>query len=394
MSSFGNLRRRQCALRLAAAFWAAVGLCLWGADPVEFVQITDSHLMKLEGVHPAIVKARRHYENSSQAMERFLVGIGAKPPAFILHTGDIVDAFRFDGTGATPVTGQIEHAMELLKRAPAPLFLTLGNHDIHHYREAGQKIVSDKETATVTEARRQWRTAASCFRNGTYYAFSRRVGSTEHRFLVLDNGERVPPEKSPFLSEQLKWLAGELAKHPNAVCIAVMHIPLSADEVSEAIKSVLARSSTVALIVAGHRHTNGIEEIQIGARSVPQVRTAAFAIDERHVRRFRLFEDRIEVFAPGQPEQLERSIPCPAANRTAAGARLSTSRSAAVKAAHLLDGAQSDGIAVNDSRGGGGGDETTRTLSVMRRFPPALVPGFVNIEGCGWSHLSFFYRRH
>lgn len=319
MGRFGNVRAQQFALRMATALWVA--MTLWGAEPVEFVQITDSHLMKLAGVHPAIVKARRHYENSSQAMERFLGSIAARPPAFVLHTGDIVDAFRFDGNGIAPVTGQIEHAMELLKRAPVPLFLTLGNHDIHHYREAGQKIISDREEATVAEARRQWRAAASCFRNGTYYAFSRQVGSTEHRFLVLDNGERAAPEKSPFLREQLKWLEGELAKRPNAVSIAVMHIPLSADEVSEAIKSVLARSHSVALIVTGHRHTNGIEEMQIGARSVPQVRTAAFATDERHVRWFRLFEDRIEVSAPGQPEQVERTVPCNAAIRTPAGVR-------------------------------------------------------------------------
>ncbi len=288
---------------------AALAISLFGAAPVEFWQITDTHLMKLEGVHPALKKVRSHYEGSTPALGRFFAGLRKSgPPAFVLHTGDIIDAFRFDGENGGALGGQIEHAKTVLARSPLPLYLTLGNHDVQHYRRAGEKIVADRGADVAGAARREWRQAAACFRDGTYYAFSRRSGRTEYHFLVLDNGERVPPEESPFLAAQLAWLEKQLAARRNGPVIVAMHIPLAQDKVSEAIARALSRSERVELILAGHRHTNGIEEIPLGGRIVPQIRTSAFAIDERDFRRVLLWEDRIEVFATGKPGQLEKTI--------------------------------------------------------------------------------------
>lgn len=306
-----NLTFRFFRLGIAAAFLAA---SLFAAAPVEFWQITDTHLMRLDGVEPALIKVRRHYEGSTPALERFFSRIRKGGlPAFVLHTGDIIDAYRFDGQSGKIVEGQVEHAKAVLARSPAPLYLTLGNHDIQHYRRAGEKVVADRGADVAGAARREWRQAAACFRDGTYYAFTRRSGKTEYHFLVLDNGERVPPEESPFLASQLAWLEKELAARRNGPMIVAMHIPLAQDKVSEAFARVLSKSPRVELILAGHRHTNGIEEVPLGGRIVPQIRTSAFAIDERDFRRVLLWEDRIDVFATGKPEQIEKTIPQAAA---------------------------------------------------------------------------------
>ena len=312
------LWRRSFMLALAAATAAS----LFAAAPVEFWQITDTHLMKLDGVDPLIRKARQHYLGSTEALRRFLAGL-PKPgsPAFVLHTGDIIDAFRMDGEGGTTIERQIEHAKGVLAGSPVPVYLTLGNHDIQHYRATGGKIAADRDPAIAAAARRGWRDAAACFHNGTYYSFRQKSGKTEYLFVVLDNGERAPPASSEHLRSQLQWLEKELAASRAAAIIVVMHIPLAKDPVSDAIADVLGKSSRIALILAGHRHTNGVEEIPIGGRIVPQIRTSAFAIDERDIRRVRLWEDRIEVFATGKPEQLERTIPVGGAAAAAAGAR-------------------------------------------------------------------------
>lgn len=306
-----NLTSRCLRLSVAGALLA---VSLFAAAPVEFWQVTDTHLMKLDGVEPALRKVRQHYEGSTPALERFFSRIGkGGPPAFVLHTGDIIDAYRFDGVNGTVVEGQVEHAKAVLARSPVPLYLTLGNHDIQHYRRAGEKVVADRGADVAGAARREWRQAAACFKNGTYYAFSRRSGKTEYHFLVLDNGERVPPEESPFLASQLAWLEKEIAARRNGPLIVAMHIPLAQDKVSDAIARALSKSTRLELILAGHRHTNGIEEIPLGGRVVPQIRTSAFAIDERDFRRVLLWEDRIEVYATGKPEQLEKTIPLAAA---------------------------------------------------------------------------------
>jgi len=275
--------------------------------------------MKLDGVEPALKKVRGHYEGSTPALERLFSGLRkGGPPAFLLHTGDVIDAYRFDGENGAVVEGQIEHARAVLARCPLPIYLALGNHDIQHYRRVGEKVTADRGPDVASAARREWRQAAACFRDGSYYAFSRRSGKTEYHFLVLDNGEPLPPEKSAFLTAQLEWLEKELARRRNGPIIVAMHIPLAKDRVSEAIAQVLSRSAKVELILAGHRHTNGIEEIPLGGRLVPQIRTSAFAIDERDFRRVLLWEDRIEVFATGKPGQLEKTIALAAAAAAAA----------------------------------------------------------------------------
>jgi hypothetical protein len=282
----------------------------WAAEPaVEFIQITDTHVVDLAGVHPALVKERQHFAGAGAALERFLGRLAASPrPDFLLHTGDIEDAFCFDRARGPAVCRGVEQFRPILGRSPVPVYLALGNHDIQAYRheEGNPRLVADHSVAP--RARREWTEAANCFRDGTYYSFSRQAGRTSYVFLVLDNGERRLAKDSPFSAAQLAWLRRQALAHREATVILVMHVPLGEDAYSAEIKSALAGAGRIALSIAGHRHSNGIERIAAGGRDLPQVRTAAFGYGENNWRRFRLREDRIEVGAPGRASEIEMTV--------------------------------------------------------------------------------------
>jgi hypothetical protein len=169
------------------------------------------------------------------------------------------------------------------------------------------KLQPDQSVAG--EARAAWIASANCFAKGTYYSFEKSVGRTTYLFLVLDNAYNA----GAIAQEQLHWLRRQVERQGSRFLVLAMHIPLGDDANSAAIKGALGDAS-VTLVLAGHMHSDAIEEIAVGA-PVVQVRTAAFGFGENNWRRIRLREEAIDVFATGAPERLEKTIvaPVPAA---------------------------------------------------------------------------------
>lgn len=286
---------------LRRSFWLAfLAFALWADEPtLDFIHLTDTHVIQLEGVDARIVAARQHFRPSLNALPAFLADAGGKHrPAFFLITGDLIDAFRLAG-----VNGQVDAFTRATKASPAPLYLALGNHDIVHYRmdPVTGKHVADQSEAG--EARATWIAAADCFRKGTYYSFEKQVGRATYLFLVLDNSYNT----GEIAQEQLAWLRRQVAARGERAVIVAMHIPLIENATSHAIRSALA-DARVALVLAGHTHRDRIAEITVGRGRTVEVRTAAFGYGETHWRRIRLRQDRIEVYATGEPARVVKTI--------------------------------------------------------------------------------------
>jgi hypothetical protein len=292
---------------------------VWCGEPVqEFVHISDTHVADFEGVHPKLVAAREHFRHSAQTLKGLLERLGREsPPPFVLNTGDLVDTYCFDSPSGAPVYGQIERFREALGGTRLQVFLALGNHDIHRYRQAQGQPGPIPDSSVAEEARRSWRRAFDCFRNGTYYSFGQQVGQTAYLFLVLDHAES-PVRDREFAAVQLAWLKRQLAAHPQDAVILAMHIPLGEDEFSQSLKAAITGANNVLLSLAGHRHTDEVEEIEAGGRRLTQVRTAALGYGADHWRRIRLLEDRVEITATGHPEQVVKTVAVPLRRRVAA----------------------------------------------------------------------------
>ncbi|HWQ52378.1 MAG TPA: metallophosphoesterase [Bryobacteraceae bacterium] len=288
-------------LRRCGLWLACLAFALWADEPaLDFIHLTDTHVIQLEGVDSRLVAARQHFRPSAKTLPAFLADAGGRyRPAFFLITGDLIDAFRL-----ADVNGQVDAFTRATKGSPAPLYLALGNHDIANYGvdPAAGKLLSVQFGAG--EARAAWIAAADCFRKGTYYSFEKQVGRATYLFLVLDNSYNT----GEIAQEQMAWLRRQVSGHKNRAVIVAMHIPLIENATSYAIRSALS-DCRVALVLAGHTHRDRMAEITLGLGPTVEVRTAAFGYGERHWRRVRLRQDRIEVYATGEPERVEKTIP-------------------------------------------------------------------------------------
>lgn len=274
---------------------------------LEFVQITDTHVANFEGVHTGVIMQRLQNQLAATSLRTFLKDLREAPPAFVLHTGDAVDAVCLDGPKLEPVCGQIEVFRRIMAESPAPVYLALGNHDIERYRWAGTPPKAAGDQSIAAEARREWSRAVPALSESSYYSFSKRAGETSYRFIVLDNGESGPAGAA-YAKPQLEWLHREIDAHRGDWIVLVLHIPLGLDAFSSAVKAAAARSDRVVLAIAGHRHSNALEEIDLGGRRLLQVRTASLALNPTNSRRFRLLEDGIEISETGQPATIVRTV--------------------------------------------------------------------------------------
>ena len=290
-------------MKLCALFALLCSFCL--AQSVEFVHLTDTHVMQMEGIHPALVPLRLPNVLSAAQLEKFLAERRPQPPAFFLHTGDILEAFRYDGESGAVVHGQMERFQALQKLSPAPMYLALGNRDVSWYRQAAGKQVVVRDAPMAAEARTAWRGAFECFRNGTWYSFEQRAGAATYLFAVLDNGVTTDPE---FVRAQLAWLRKLLAGARPTALVLAMHIPLGDDAFSQAVEEILRGLARPALVLAGHRHTDGVEEISASPRRV-QVRTASFTGGKSCSRRVVLRPEGIDVYTTNEPDKPVLTIP-------------------------------------------------------------------------------------
>ncbi len=271
----------------------------------DFVHISDTHVMELSAVHPKIRTARQHFNGSSASLPLALKHLNGA--AFVVFTGDLIDSYSFDGATAEVVYGQIDVFKSIYTASPLPVFAALGNHDVQRYRLQADKPAPRGDQSVSADARRAWTEALSCFRDGTYYSFRKQVGATEYAFLVLDNGESST--KNPdYAEQQSRWLKQQLAANRERSVILVMHIPLQEDSASGWIRKAILDAENVVLALAGHRHSDAVEEVEVGNRRLIQVRTAAFGVNDKNVRRIRLLENRIEVSATAHPEQLIKTV--------------------------------------------------------------------------------------
>lgn len=124
---------------------------------------------------------------------------------------------------------------------------------------------------------------------------------------MLDDGE-AKGRNDEYAATELAWLKRQIASHPRDAIILAMHIPLVQAPFWQGLKPILVDAPNVVLSIAGHRHTDGVEEVDLGPRRLTQVRTAALFMDAGNWRKLRLLPDRIEIFATGKPAQLEKTV--------------------------------------------------------------------------------------
>lgn len=272
---------------------------------VEFLHITDTHVMSIQGIHPALFLMRQVNVLTAPQLESTLKDLKANPPDFLLHTGDILEAFRYDNDSGGVLNGQIERFQEIHKLSPAPMYLTLGNRDIAWYRAVDGEQVVVRDQAITSEARSAWRAAFECFRNGTWYSFEKRAGETSYLFAVLDNGDAADKE---LMKRQLAWLRRTLADSKQRALVLSVHIPLSENEFGRSVREILMGFDRPVLVLAGHRHTDGLEEFSATPRKV-QVRTASYAGGKRNMRRVVLRPGGIDVYVTSEPGTLLMSLP-------------------------------------------------------------------------------------
>lgn len=304
------IRRRCFLLSLLPAVFAAG----WRQNPsVEFIHLTDTHVVDLSGVAEPLASARSHFRGSGAALSAFLSG-DRRPAAasFALITGDLIDAFSFAAPDGGRVYGQIAAFERATRGSRIPLYLLLGNHDIQHYA-AGATGKPAADHSVAGQARAAWIGAVpSSFEKGTYYSVEKQAGGTRYVILMLDNGYSAAgsPDGAGLrmAHEQAYWIRRQAELHRGAVIILAMHIPLGADSASQAVKAAVSGSRSPVLVLAGHNHKDGIEDIALGETAGVQVRTAAFGYGTNNWRRIRLAPGRVEVFATGRPDQIERTI--------------------------------------------------------------------------------------
>lgn len=312
-------RAAACLLFLALALAAAP------AEPsLDFIHLTDTHVIDDTGIAMPIAVARMHFFESGKRLAAFLPATRQHAPAFFLVTGDLIDAFRMQAADGGFREGQVEAFRKAVDGSPAPLYLALGNHDICEYGIKDGKLTVGQ---AAEAARAAWSRQFACFRRGTYYGFTRRVGRASYRFLVLEAAGAAA-----ITPEQARWIRRQIASRGNAAVILAMHFPLAANPVSDSIREA-AGGGGVVLALSGHVHQNGIAETPFGAKSIVQVRTAAFGYGDENWRKVRLHEDRIEIFAPGPSESVEKTIALPAAQPAASSdSRRAPSRAASISA--------------------------------------------------------------
>lgn len=293
-------------LRIAALWFIAFAAT--GADSLEFLHITDTHVINLGGMHPGIAAQRKMYEPAATGLANFLKSLEAGPPDFLLITGDLIDGFMFENAAGRATAGQIEFFRKTMRNSPVPVYLTLGNHDVQRYAATLGVDKPAGEESAAPEARAAWRAADTGFSGGTYYSVRKKVGGTTYRFLMLDDGS---DKDKVFAATQLSWLARQVAESNGDRLIVAMHIPFELTPYTKSIKEVLRRATNLVLVLAGHRHSDAIEEVEFDDHRVIQVRTAIFALNAANFRSIRLFEDRIEIGATGKRSWVERTVALP-----------------------------------------------------------------------------------
>lgn len=278
---------------------------------LEFTHLTDTHVMRLDGVDERLVKRRQHYEHTRQALPALLRQFKTTHRSeFVLHTGDAIDAFAFEGVDGEMKYGQVEAFAEIVRGSPLPVYAALGNHDIAQYAATGG---ADQSCQGQAEA--SWIRSLPCFARGAHYAFHRAVGATQWRFVVLNNGyygafpgRKTPPDDGGLDQAQLDWLAAQARRYPDDPLVLAAHIPLRETGLRD-IAAAVGHRGNLAALFTGHIHkSNQIIDLPFEGAPAFNVATWAYGQGATHWRRIRLLEKGMEVFKTGDPETLDRRL--------------------------------------------------------------------------------------
>lgn len=292
------------------------------ADTLTIMHITDTHICNLKEYHPVFVQKRQQYGNGVESLLHFFATMPVQMKAdLVVNTGDNIDFYQATTLSGDMLDTQVEQYARLVELCPVKLFCILGNHDIQQYRiDSDSTYVAQKYNAA--QAKAAWIRNIACFRNGTYYSRTYRVGDTSYRLIFLDNSYRAQDQPVPFVMDgvQLEWLNYQLQEFAEDVEILFMHIPLPLEDAnkdgnsfskapikldassiaSNMLLKLLNDYSSVRLLVTGHGHKNIIEDAVFPkGHKLTQIETDAFGQDPQNWRLIKLTEKEILISFPG-----------------------------------------------------------------------------------------------
>ncbi|MCG6186933.1 metallophosphoesterase family protein [Maribellus maritimus] len=280
-------------------------------DTLSFLHITDTHVIfDLDFFQPELAENRSGYKDGVKPLKNFVENMPRKTQSnFVIATGDLVDFFEGENSNGKMLEFQLEQLVQLMGKSQVPFYFTLGNHDIISYSWGEGERISTQNNAE--KARAAWIKNASCFSEGTHYSKIFKVGETSFRFIFLDDGYYDFSDEENVLlpyvdTPQLHWLEGQINQSDDDVEIILMHIPLKSNvvETGGELFSVLAKYSSVKMILAGHNHKNDIQSFaNKEGNEIIQVRTGAFAQDTTSWRQIKLTENNICISLPGSQQK-------------------------------------------------------------------------------------------
>lgn len=298
-------------------------------DSLNVIHLTDIHVADWYGYHPDLRKKRREqYEDNQQKFVEFLNTIPEKVNAdAIMTSGDNIDFYAGESIDGSAMAGQVENFVNICRKSPVPVFLTLGNHEIStFYTKAAKEKKNNLSGHFNAEASKAaWIKNAECFQNGSYYSKQFNAGGTEYLFLFLEAIYRIEgnPTDAYWNPEMVEWLNHKLEVNKDAKAVMFFHVPLPApdnnrdgkfinkpldgwpdDEAykSGIMKTLIDHKNIVAMFV-GHMHENIYEEIYLpDGRKIPEIETASFGENENNWRLLTFKKDLIRVSKSGGNE--------------------------------------------------------------------------------------------
>jgi len=316
-------------MKLSALSVLALGLSAGHAqapsspDAIDFIHLSDTHVIQTQGIdRNALPKDIAKKGSAGANLLRFVTTMPARHHIqFLVGSGDAADGYAFQGSGSRMVRGQIQYLQSIVSKSPVPFYAALGNHDVTQYSVLNGKQSSDQ--AVAGEARAAWIRAVPQFAKGTYYSFEKVTEGRRFLFLVLDNGyyggpldAQVPTDRNQRIQhldhEQLYWMLGQLQAHPTDVPILVMHVPLTDDEMSHQIETVVKAGTRAPVVLAlvGHLHvSSAIDERPLrDGQTLFQVHTTAFFADANNWRRIHMTKDCIWISRTDDQAHAQRVI--------------------------------------------------------------------------------------
>ncbi len=171
------------------------------SEEIFFAFITDIH------VQPE--------RNGIEGFNKAIASINELNPEFVITGGDLI--FDALGVGYDRADSLFNIYVDMTKKINAPVYNTIGNHDVFGWYEKSNVPRDHKEFGKVMYQNRLGK---------TYYSFTYK----NIKVFILDSIEEIP-EKGKYFGfinqEQIDWLKDELSKTDTTMLLIIStHIPL------------------------------------------------------------------------------------------------------------------------------------------------------------------------